>query len=579
MDNNNLDLDGQTAPESTRGLFDFPDVSTLSLISNSCSQHNTFFQSPSSAIRRSDWIDKRRSIELGPRGNNAKSFGVAQQQQQRSSGLHTVNEEDFYNQKQQRKYNRESISFQNQDDYHQLQQRDSYDSSTSSTLFQRKQRSSVAHFNNFPLSKRPDELDDTTSNRLSRADVLAETEAKLNGHNHAASTNRFSSSSNNRSFDDKQSRRLSEPSTRIYNYGNSYSQPQQQQQDYYSDRPAFGNNKRMSYQQSSSSSRQYGLDSNDAASRRLSLSKLNLMDVDKRSSGRDWRSKSPTSIAPIASSTSSSRPSSMINHHHRLSTGSSIMESGSNSNGHQRKPLFTSHLPFSSVVPYLKSNMLVSGLLRVNKRNRSDAYVFCEDFNADIYICGSRDRNRALEGDHVAIKLIEVDQVMLEKHEKEEAKLARNNGHPVVRKPDEEDEKEIIFGGEEDVDLVTPKFCGVVVAILDRAQKQVFSGTLGLTRPSNKRKGGDDQQHQQQRDSSVPRIIWFKPTDKRVPLIAIPVEQAPPGFIENSESFENKLFLVSDIAGYAIRELIVAVIGIHQEMANHLFASVWCARE
>ncbi|OAD03864.1 hypothetical protein MUCCIDRAFT_116739, partial [Mucor lusitanicus CBS 277.49] len=214
-------------------------------------------------------------------------------------------------------------------------------------------------------------------------------------------------------------------------------------------------------------------------------------------------------------------------------------------NGHQRKPLFTSHLPFSSVVPYLKSNMLVSGLLRVNKRNRSDAYVFCEDFNADIYICGSRDRNRALEGDHVAIKLIEVDQVMLEKHEKEEAKLARNNGHPVVRKPDEEDEKEIIFGGEEDVDLVTPKFCGVVVAILDRAQKQVFSGTLGLTRPSNKRKGDDDQQQQHQRDSSVPRIIWFKPTDKRVPLIAIPVEQAPPGFVENSDAFENKLFLGS----------------------------------
>lgn len=494
-----------------------------------------------------------------------------QQQQQRSSGLHTVNEEDFYSQRQQqqRKYNRESISFQNQDDYRQSQQRDSLDSSSdaSSPLFQRKQRSSVAHFNNFPLSKRPDELDDSP-NRLSRADVLAETEAKLNGHNHAATpTNRFSGGGNNRGYDDKQSRRLSEPNTRIYNYGSSYSQSQpQQQQDYYSDRPAFGSNKRMSYQQSSSTLRQYQLDGNDAASRRLSLSKLNLTDVDRRSSGRDWRSKSPTSMAPIASSTSTSRPSSMINHHHhRLSTGSSIMESGnSNNNGHQRKPLFTSHLPFSSVVPYLKSNMLVSGLLRVNKRNRSDAYVFCEDFNADIYICGSRDRNRALEGDHVAIKLIEVDQVMLEKHEKEEAKLARNNGHPVVRKPDEEDEKEIIFGGEEDVDLVTPKFCGVVVAILDRAQKQVFSGTLGLTRPSNKRKGGDEQQQQhQQRDSSVPRIIWFKPTDKRVPLIAIPVEQAPPGFIENSDAFENKLFLVSDILSgsfSAIRQLTAAIL-------------------
>ena len=48
---------------------------------------------------------------------------------------------------------------------------------------------------------------------------------------------------------------------------------------------------------------------------------------------------------------------------------------------------------------------------------------------------------------------------------------------------------------------------------------------------------------QNQRDSSIPRIIWFKPTDKRVPLIAIPVEQAPPGFIENADDFENRLFL------------------------------------
>jgi protein SSD1 len=67
-----------------------------------------------------------------------------------------------------------------------------------------------------------------------------------------------------------------------------------------------------------------------------------------------------------------------------------------------------------------------------------------------------------------------------------------------------------------------------------------------LTRPSNKRstRGGNGMDDQQ-RDSSVPRIIWFKPTDKRVPLIAIPVEQAPPGFIENSDAFENRLFLVS----------------------------------
>ncbi|KAI8373818.1 hypothetical protein BD560DRAFT_327647 [Blakeslea trispora] len=226
-------------------------------------------------------------------------------------------------------------------------------------------------------------------------------------------------------------------------------------------------------------------------------------------------------------------PKSTIGTTNRLSTCSNMLEGG------QRKPLFISHLRFSSVVPHLKSNTLVSGTLRVNKRNRSDAYVFCDHLNADIYICGSRDRNRALEGDYVAVKLIEVEKIMTEKHEKEEAKLARNNGYPVIRKPDEEDEKEIIFGGEQDVDQFPPRYCGIVVAILDRMQKQLFSGTLGLTRPNTKRSSLLDEQQ------NLPRIIWFKPTDKRVPLIAIPIEQAPPGFIENSESFDSRLFLGS----------------------------------
>ncbi|KAL0079563.1 hypothetical protein F4703DRAFT_1932567 [Phycomyces blakesleeanus] len=228
----------------------------------------------------------------------------------------------------------------------------------------------------------------------------------------------------------------------------------------------------------------------------------------------------------------------------------------------QRRALFTAHLPYSGVIPLLKSHQLVSGIMRVNKRNRSDAYVFCEEVNTDIYICGSRDRNRALEGDTVAVRLVQVDKVMREKLEKEDAKLARNNGQPVVRKPDEEDEKEIMFAGEDDVDKIKPRFCGVVVAILERLQNQAFSGTLGVMRPSNKRQikenGEPQHQHQKQqqqgdfqdqRDSGsfqpTPRIVWFKPTDKRVPLIAIPVEQAPADFIENSQSYINRLFLGS----------------------------------
>lgn len=145
-------------------------------------------------------------------------------------------------------------------------------------------------------------------------------------------------------------------------------------------------------------------------------------------------------------------------------------------NPHQRRPLFIAHLPFSALPPLFRSRQLVRGMLRVNKRNRSDAYVTCEELDADVYICGSRDRNRALEGDVVAVRLVDVDKVLREKREKEDAKIARNGGKTRTRMPDEEDENEIIFGGDDDVETVKPKYCGVVVAVLERAQNQVFSG-------------------------------------------------------------------------------------------------------
>lgn len=223
-------------------------------------------------------------------------------------------------------------------------------------------------------------------------------------------------------------------------------------------------------------------------------------------------------------------------------------------NPHQRRPLFIAHLPFSALPPLFRSRQLSRGTLRVNKRNRSDAYVYCEDLDDDIFICGSRDRNRALEGDVVAVRLVDVDKVLREKKEKEEAKLVRNGGQAKVRLPDEEDENEIIFGGDEDVNVVKPKYCGVVVAILERAQNQVFSGTLTLMRPNNKR-AQEEKAAEEARKSihgkdavikkEPPRIVWFKSTDKRVPLIAIPIEQAPDDFIDNSEAYATSLFVGS----------------------------------
>ncbi|KAG8989799.1 hypothetical protein FRB90_002059, partial [Tulasnella sp. 427] len=233
--------------------------------------------------------------------------------------------------------------------------------------------------------------------------------------------------------------------------------------------------------------------------------------------------------------------------------------------GPQRKSLFAPYLPQASLPPLLAAGKLVVGILRVNKRNRSDAYVATEVLDSDIYICGSKDRNRALEGDIVAVELLDVDEVWGTKKEKEEKKRKKEesaaydpratSGRKNDKKKDDvevEGQGLMLFEDEEVTDEIKPQFAGHVVAVVERMPGQLFSGTLGLLRPSSaatkekqeaerrERNGGEEEP---QKPLERPKIVWFKPTDKRVPLIAIPTEQAPPDFVNNSEAYADRLFV------------------------------------
>ncbi|KAK0636284.1 hypothetical protein B0T17DRAFT_503752 [Bombardia bombarda] len=260
----------------------------------------------------------------------------------------------------------------------------------------------------------------------------------------------------------------------------------------------------------------------------------------------------------------------------------------------QRKTLFTPYLPQASLPALLGDGQLVSGILRVNKKNRSDAYVSTQDglLDADIFICGSKDRNRALEGDLVAVELLDVDEVWSQKREKEEKKKRKDitdtrsgstagnnqsngngddNGNgeggirrrgslrqrPTQKKNDDvevEGQSLLLVEEEEINDEQKPLYAGHIVAVIERVAGQMFSGTLGLLRPSSQatkekqeaeraaRDGGDRRQHDN-RSQERPKIVWFKPTDKRVPLIAIPTEQAPRDFVEKHQDYADQIFV------------------------------------
>ncbi|KAJ0413908.1 hypothetical protein BJY00DRAFT_47742 [Aspergillus carlsbadensis] len=261
----------------------------------------------------------------------------------------------------------------------------------------------------------------------------------------------------------------------------------------------------------------------------------------------------------------------------------------------QRKTLFTPYLPQANLPQLLSNGQLVAGILRVNKKNRSDAYVTTPDLDADIFICGSKDRNRALEGDYVAVELLDVDEVWSQKREKEEKKkrkditdarsgstagndkLSRSDSsenrqevgpdgsirrrgslrqRPTQKKNDDvevEGQSLLLVEEDEISDEQKPLYAGHIVAVIERIAGQMFSGTLGLLRPSSQatkekqeaerlaRDGAHGRHQDRQQDK--PKIVWFKPTDKRVPLIAIPTEQAPRDFVEKHQDYANRIFV------------------------------------
>nr|ODN86223.1 hypothetical protein L203_04341 [Cryptococcus depauperatus CBS 7841] len=237
------------------------------------------------------------------------------------------------------------------------------------------------------------------------------------------------------------------------------------------------------------------------------------------------------------------------------------------SQGPQRKSLFAPYLPQASLPPLLQAGKLVVGVLRVNKKNRSDAYVATDVLEADIYICGSKDRNRALEGDIVAVELLDVDEVWTAKKDKEEKKRKKEENAAYDLRPSaakkfekKKDDVEVegqgltLFDDEEVNDDTKPTYAGHVVAVVERMPGQLFSGQLGVLRPSSaatkekqelERREREGDRAKKEEPEARPKIVWFKPTDKRVPLIAIPTEQAPVDFIENPDAYGNKLFVAT----------------------------------
>jgi protein SSD1 len=186
----------------------------------------------------------------------------------------------------------------------------------------------------------------------------------------------------------------------------------------------------------------------------------------------------------------------------------------------------------------IKNGTVMTGSLRINKRNRMEGYITSDDREQDILIPGSRFRNRALEGDVVAVILLtgeelerEKSRIMEDKEKKQlesEARTKRVRGH--ANFGDESDTTETDDSEPDEIGLeealakltleVRDLPLGKIVSIIER-RHHGYAGTLMLSFPVGKGRVPSP------KVTEIPNLIWFKPIDKRVPFIALPVEDVP----------------------------------------------------
>lgn len=114
--------------------------------------------------------------------------------------------------------------------------------------------------------------------------------------------------------------------------------------------------------------------------------------------------RSPCSPSSAATLSEGSFPSSRRGSESHLASPSFASQRQQKPKG-QQPARYEAYMPLCEVQQALKKGEVVEGVLRINPRNYEDSFISAPDSQMDIYIGGLHDRNRALNGDVVAVKI------------------------------------------------------------------------------------------------------------------------------------------------------------------------------
>ena len=211
--------------------------------------------------------------------------------------------------------------------------------------------------------------------------------------------------------------------------------------------------------------------------------------------------------------------------------------------GNQRRPLYEAYWPLEKVSAALKRQELVKGVLRISPRNYELAWVTVPGLKRDVVLEGMLRRNRALNGDIVALEILPKQKWRIMKDELDYNGITLDINYieetiggldSLSLSPGNESQSPSTpASGHIDkhinVDQVPEEFLqrtGKVVYIIEKKHSRVASGNL---KPFPHPKECPDG--------------CFSPADSRLPRIRIPRDQCPPGFFDRPRDFENTLLV------------------------------------
>ncbi|KAL4221580.1 DIS3-like exonuclease 2 [Mactra antiquata] len=251
-----------------------------------------------------------------------------------------------------------------------------------------------------------------------------------------------------------------------------------------------------------------------------------------------------------------------------------------------KKCVFADYISNEELTEGLKNGTIIEGPIRINPRSYEEAYVNHPDGKSDVLISSLKSRNRALNGDIVAVRILHEGEWKIHNNDLAEIGNTADDSDPEVVIESEEivevvtnnknksknstpdqsstsgsnlgqaqaknlkDNKEVchspkkrfttfneMMSGQSPVkkslltesgrDKIKKLFqrTGVVVSIIEKRSSMTCAGHIKLMQDKN------------------PNIAMFSPNDHRMPRIIVPMSECPKDFYHRPEDYVNTLYV------------------------------------